>query len=66
MHSLEVIGYLEGGGRRVSIEVYPDTAPGIAKLYILGELKKNYTDFIQPPVSNEEITDPCSFLELIN
>ena len=53
-----VANYLEGGGRRVSIEVYPDTAPGIAKLYILGELKSNYTDFIQPPIANEEITDP--------
>ena len=52
-----VPNYLEGGGRRVSIEVYPDTAPGIAKLYILGELKVNYKDFIQPPVSNDEITD---------
>ena len=52
-----VANYLEGGGRRVSIEVYPDTAPGIAKLYILGELKINYKDFIEPPVSNEEITD---------
>ena len=39
-----VANYLESEGRRVSIEVYPDTAAGVAKLYILGELKKNYKD----------------------
>ena len=37
-----VANYLEGGGRRVSIEVYPDTAPGTAQLYLVGELKNNY------------------------
>ena len=53
-----VSNYLESGARRVSIEVYPDTAPGVAKLYLLGELKRNYKDFQQPPSPSIEITDP--------
>ena len=34
-----VFDYLEGTSRRVSIEVYGDTAPGIATLIIVGELE---------------------------
>ena len=34
-----VFEYLEGTSRRVSIEVYNDTAPGIATLIIVGELE---------------------------
>ena len=33
-----IADYLEGRARRVSIEVYDDTAPGIATLIIVGEL----------------------------
>ena len=33
---------LEGNARRVSIEVYDDTAPGDGFMYIVGELKSNY------------------------
>ena len=54
-----VSNYLESGARRVSIEVYPDTAPGTAKLYVLGELKRKYKQFIQPPISTDEITNPA-------
>jgi len=35
-----VEGYLEGTARRVSIEIYDDTAPGLATLIIVGELDK--------------------------
>ena len=34
-----VSNYIEGNARRVSIEVYDDTAPGDAFLYIVGELR---------------------------
>ena len=34
-----VADYLEGTSRRVSMEVYGDTAPGIATLIIVGELE---------------------------
>ena len=34
-----VAGYLEGSARRVSVEVYSDTAAGIATLIIVGELE---------------------------
>ena len=34
-----VFEYLEGTARRVSIEIYNDTAPGIATLIIVGELE---------------------------
>ena len=54
-----VSNYLESGARRVSIEVYPNTAPGTAKLYVLGELKRKYKQFIQPPISTDEITNPA-------
>ena len=54
-----VSNYLESGARRVSIEVYPTTAPGTAKLYVLGELKRKYKQFIQPPISTDEITNPA-------
>ena len=37
-----VSNYIEGDARRVSIEVYPDTAPGRGTLYIVAELKRNY------------------------
>ena len=33
-----VLGHLEGDLRRVSIEVYEDTTPGLYTLYIVGEL----------------------------
>ena len=33
-----IADYLEGRARRVSVEVYDDTAPGIATLIIVGEL----------------------------
>ena len=35
------MGHLEGGLRRVSIEVYDDLEPGIYTLYIVGELNPN-------------------------
>ena len=34
-----VFEYLEGTARRVSVEIYSDTAPGIATLIIVGELE---------------------------
>ena len=34
-----VSNYLEGSARRVSMEVYDDTAPGVATLIIVGELE---------------------------
>ena len=34
-----VANYLEGTARRVSVEVYSDTAPGIATLIVVGELE---------------------------
>ena len=36
-----VLGHSEGGLRRVSIEVYDDTPPGVYTLYIVGELNPN-------------------------
>ena len=37
-----VPGYLEGGARRISVEIYDDVIPGDCFLYIVGELKENY------------------------
>ena len=34
--------YLEGDGRRVSVEIYDDVVPGDCFLYIVGELKDDY------------------------
>ena len=45
--------YLEGDGRRVSVEIYNDTAPGDCFLYILGELKDNYQS-ISPLIENQD------------
>ena len=39
-----IINYLEGNARRVSIEVYDDTAPGDGFLYVCGELREDYLD----------------------
>ena len=39
IYSEPVADYLEGTARRVSVEVYSDTAPGIATLIIVGELE---------------------------
>ena len=52
-----VSNYLEGGGRRVSIEVYPDTAPGTAQLYLVSELKNNYKSISEGEQSFDDITD---------
>ncbi len=40
--------YLEGNARRVSIEVYDDTAPGDGFLYVVGELKDGFVDDTTP------------------
>ena len=45
--------YLEGDGRRVSVEIYNDTAPGDCFLYIVGELKDNYQS-ISPLIENQD------------
>ena len=37
-----VPGYLEGGARRISVEIYDDVIPGDCFLYLVGELKENY------------------------
>ena len=37
-----VINYLEGNLRRVSVEIYKDTAPGDATIYLVGELNPAY------------------------
>ena len=42
-----VMGHNEGGLRRVSIEVYDDTPPGVYTLYIVGELNPNKTNVPQ-------------------
>ena len=55
-----IANYLEGNARRVSIEVYDDTAPGDGFLYIVGELKDNYRSVSGQTQDNVEITD--SFL----
>ncbi len=52
-----VSNYIEGDARRVSIEVYPDTAPGRGTLYIVAELKRNYKSFSTTPDPSEDITD---------
>ena len=38
IYTQPVMGHSEGGLRRVSIEVYDDTTPGLYTLYIVGEL----------------------------
>ena len=52
-----VANYLESESRRVSIEVYPDTSPGIGQLYIVGELKNNYQSISEVQEAFDEITD---------
>ena len=44
-----VLNYTEGIFSRVSIEVYADTAPGDAQLYLLGQLDPNEVDIDIPP-----------------
>ena len=41
IYTQPIMGHLEGGLRRVSIEVYDDLEPGIYTLYIVGELNPN-------------------------
>ena len=52
-----VANYLEGNARRISVEVYDDTAPGDGFLYIVGELKDNYRSVSGQQQDNIEITD---------
>lgn len=52
-----IANYLEGNARRVSIEVYDDTAPGDGFLYIVGELKDNFRSISGQQQDNLEITD---------
>ena len=52
-----ITNYLEGGARRVSIEVYDDVIPGDGFMYIVGELKKNYNSITALNSNKDEITD---------
>ena len=52
-----VANYLEGNARRISVEVYDDTAPGDGFLYIVGELKDNFRNVSGQQQDNLEITD---------
>ena len=47
---------LEGNARRVSIEVYDDTAPGDGFMYIVGELKSNYKAISDIDANQDDIT----------
>ena len=55
-----VLNYTEGIFSRVSIEVYADTAPGDAQLYLLGQLDPNEVDVDIPP----EFLDSYNVLRL--
>ena len=52
IYTTPVIGHLEAGSRRVSIEVYEDVTPGSHTLYIVGEL--------DPATSDVLITSECT------
>ena len=61
-----ITNYLEGGARRVSIEVYDDVIPGDGFMYIVGELKTNYQQISglennKDEITDSQITDPKSF-----
>ena len=62
-----VTNYLEGGSRRVSVEVYDDVVPGDGFMYIVGELKPNYQSIAALNENQDEITsgeiDPQDLLE---
>ena len=51
-----ITNYLEGGARRVSIEVYDDVIPGDGFMYIVGELKTNYQQISGLENNKDEIT----------
>ena len=53
-----ITDYLEGGARRVSIEVYDDVVPGDGFMYIVGELKSNYKTISALNNNNDDITGP--------
>ena len=55
IYSEAIPNYLEGNARRVSIEVYDDTAPGDGFLYIVGELKDGYENQRQVPTNEFNI-----------
>ena len=57
VYSEPVANYLEGNARRISVEVYDDTAPGDGFLYLVGELKDNYRSVSGQQQQNIEITD---------
>ena len=61
-----VSNYIEGNARRVSIEVYDDTAPGDAFLYIVGELKDNFRSVSGQQRQNLEVTDKFLDSEILN
>ena len=61
-----VSNYIEGNARRVSIEVYDDTAPGDAFLYIVGELKDNFRSVTGQQQQNLEVTDKFLDPEILN
>ena len=56
IYSEPVPNLLEGNSRRVSIEVYDDTAPGNGFLYIVGELKPNYKSLSEIEANTDDIT----------
>ena len=59
-----VQSYLEGNARRVSVEIYDDTAPGDGFMYIVGELKDNYKSISSATDPVEDITDGLPELAL--
>ena len=48
IYTTAVLGHLEGGLRRISIEVYSDVEPGPTTLYIVGELNPETSDIEIP------------------